>query len=98
LAPSLEKGRQAANKIFSIINHKSKIDVRSQEDGKIFENGKIEFKNVSFAYPSRNDKLVLKKINMTFPVNKKIAIVGHSGCGKSTITNLLMRMYDVKQG
>mmetsp|Transcript_4888 Transcript_4888/g.3484 ORF Transcript_4888/g.3484 Transcript_4888/m.3484 type:complete len:138 (-) Transcript_4888:1087-1500(-) len=98
LAPSMEKGRHSANKIFHIIEEESKIDVRKDEGGKEFENGAIEFKDVSFAYPSKKDRLVLKKVNMVFPMNKKIALVGHSGCGKSTITNLLLRMYDVKRG
>lgn len=48
-------------------------------------------------YPSRKQK-VLDSINMKIPATKKIALVGHSGCGKSTIANLLLRMYDIADG
>lgn len=50
-----------------------------------------------FSYPSRTEK-VLKNLNLKVPATKKIALVGHSGCGKSTIANLLLRMYDVTGG
>ena len=50
-----------------------------------------------FSYPTRK-AIVLDAFNMQIPATQKIAIVGHSGCGKSTITNLLLRFYDVKQG
>jgi ABC-type multidrug transport system fused ATPase/permease subunit len=58
------------------------------------ENGKIEFVDVSFKYPSRN-LAVLDRFNMVIPETFKIALVGASGCGKSTITNLLLRFYDI---
>jgi ABC-type multidrug transport system fused ATPase/permease subunit len=41
---------------------------------------------------------VLKEFNMSIPANKKIALVGYSGCGKSTIANLLLRFYDINGG
>lgn len=50
-----------------------------------------------FHYPSRA-KNVLNKFNMTIPANAKIALVGHSGCGKSTITNLILRFYELQGG
>jgi ABC-type multidrug transport system fused ATPase/permease subunit len=53
---------------------------------------------VNFIYPSRPDALVLKSLNVKIPAFKKIALVGHSGCGKSTIANLLLRFYDVTDG
>ncbi len=64
-----------------------------------FENtGEIEFKNVSFAYPSRPDVSVLKNFNMKIKAGQHIALVGPSGSGKSTIMNLLERFYDVTGG
>ena len=61
--------------------------------------GKIEFKDVSFYYPSDNSKKkILDKINLVFEPGKKIAIVGESGCGKSTIVNLIERLYDITEG
>ena len=60
-------------------------------------NGKIEFKNVSFKYRETEDN-TLENLNMTFLPNKKNAIVGRSGNGKSTIFNLLLRYFDVDDG
>lgn len=60
-------------------------------------NGKIEFKNVSFKYRENEDN-TLENLNMTFLPNKKNAIVGRSGNGKSTIFNLLLRYFDVCNG
>lgn len=57
--------------------------------------GSIEFKDVDFAYGKRK---LLKKFNLKIPKNKKVAFVGHSGCGKTTLVKLLYRLYDVKGG
>ncbi|XP_040289957.1 ATP-dependent translocase ABCB1-like [Bufo bufo] len=56
--------------------------------------GNIEFKNIHFAYPSRPDVQVLKGLNLKVPAGKTIALVGMSGCGKSTTIQLLQRFYD----
>ena len=58
--------------------------------------GYIEFKNVSFAYP--NESKTLDNFNVTFEPHKKIAIVGKSGQGKSTLFNLLTRVFDASEG
>jgi ABC-type multidrug transport system fused ATPase/permease subunit len=61
--------------------------------------GKIEFKGVSFYYPSNPNKIkILDKLDLLFEAGKKIALVGDSGCGKSTIANLIERFYDVNEG
>jgi ATP-binding cassette subfamily B (MDR/TAP) protein 1 len=60
--------------------------------------GKLEFKDVWFRYPTRKQDFVLKGLNLTINPNEVIALVGESGCGKSTIVNLLMRFYDVDSG
>jgi ATP-binding cassette subfamily B multidrug efflux pump len=58
--------------------------------------GNIEFRNVSFAY--KDDDWVLKDVSFAVQPGQSIAFVGHTGSGKTTITNLLMRFYDVQQG
>ncbi len=96
-APSIGKAKSAAVKVFDIIEEESKIDTRNTTGEKIIQRGEIELRNVDFKYPSRTVK-VLNNCNMKITATKKIALVGHSGCGKSTIANLLLRMYDVSGG
>ena len=57
--------------------------------------GKVEFKDVNFAY---GKKSLFKKFNLEIPSNKKVALVGHSGCGKTSLVKLLYRLYDVQGG
>jgi ATP-binding cassette, subfamily B, heavy metal transporter len=61
------------------------------------QKGKIELKNVNFEYPKGEQK-IFKDFNLTIPAGKKTALVGHSGCGKSTILKLLYRFYDIQSG
>jgi ATP-binding cassette subfamily B multidrug efflux pump len=58
--------------------------------------GNIEFRNVWFAY--KDEEWVLKDVSFTINASESIALVGHTGSGKTTVTNLLMRFYDVQQG
>jgi len=61
---------------------------------KILE-GEVEFRNVSFSYDTRK---IFKNFSLEVPKNKKLALVGHSGCGKTTLVKLLYRLYDVNKG
>ena len=61
-------------------------------------NGKVEFVDVSFAYTSRKEYEVLKNLNFKIEAGEKVALVGQSGAGKSTIINLLLRFYSVEAG
>lgn len=74
------------------------LEIESKKDAVKLEpmRGELEFKNVSFAY--NQDKKILKNLSFKLPVKNMTAIVGASGAGKSTITNLVMRLYDVTEG
>lgn len=103
LSPFLESfatARGSATTIFGIIDRKSKIDSQSN-DGKINNfgvKGNIEFRNVSFTYPSRKDVPILRGISFTVKAGQTVALVGSSGNGKSTCIHLLQRFYDPDNG
>lgn len=60
--------------------------------------GEITFQDVWFRYPTRKDDFVLKGLTMTIKPQESVALVGESGCGKSTFVNLMMRFYDPNFG
>lgn len=76
----------------------TKIDIVDPEDPYIPEapKGKIEFKNVSFGYDEKNN--VLENISFTAEAGSIIGIIGSTGCGKSSLVNLIPRLYDVTEG
>lgn len=60
--------------------------------------GTVDFTDVEFAYPTRRDVPVLRRLNLRVQAGKTIALVGPSGCGKSTCIQLLLRYYDAEVG
>lgn len=82
-----------------IMNQKPST-IEDQLHGKCLEdvNGNIEFKNVTFSYPSRSDVLIFSDFSIFFPSGKTVAVVGGCGSGKSTIVSLIERFYDPNQG
>ncbi|KAM6374900.1 LOW QUALITY PROTEIN: ATP-binding cassette sub-family B member 5 [Alca torda] len=101
-APNLESvanARGAAYEVYQIINKKRLIDSSSKEGYKPDKLiGEIEFRNIHFSYPSRPDVKILNGLNLKVQSGKTIALVGASGCGKSTTVQLLQRFYDPVQG
>ncbi|NWW34547.1 MDR1 protein, partial [Panurus biarmicus] len=101
-APNLENvanARGAAYEVYKIINKKRLIDSSSKEGYKPDKLvGEVEFRNIHFSYPSRPDVQILKGLNLKVQTGKTIALVGASGCGKSTTVQLLQRFYDPDQG
>ncbi|KAJ2557345.1 hypothetical protein EV175_001403, partial [Coemansia sp. RSA 1933] len=89
-----------AAKVFAVIDRVSPIDPLDKETGTMVETlrGGIEFKNVSFRYPSRPDVQILKGFNLDIKPGQKVALVGESGCGKSTTIGLIERFYDPEGG
>lgn len=84
-------------RISEILNYN--VSIKDGEDAKDIKEveGLIEFKNVSFKYPNAKEE-VLSNINFTAEIGKTTAIIGSTGSGKSTLVNLLPRLYDVTSG
>ncbi|KAK5051002.1 hypothetical protein LTR84_003561 [Exophiala bonariae] len=92
----LQKGRAAALVLKGIIGDISEDQIGlSSGRGLIppFCGGKIEFRGVSFGYPSNAEHLILRDFSLYFPEGQTTYLVGNSGCGKSTIGSLLLRFY-----
>uniref|UniRef100_A0A669R659 Phosphatidylcholine translocator ABCB4 n=1 Tax=Phasianus colchicus TaxID=9054 RepID=A0A669R659_PHACC len=101
-APSMEafaNARGAAYAIFSIIDNEPQIDSSSNAGYKPDNiKGNLEFQNVYFSYPARPDIKILKGLNLKIKCGQTVALVGSSGCGKSTTVQLIQRFYDPKEG
>jgi len=92
------QGLSAGKRILPIIDQQNKIS--TNENGKILDisNASIKFQNINFSYKSNLNNIVLKDINIDIAGRKMTALVGHSGSGKSTILNLIPRIYDADSG
>lgn len=94
---SYNKVKVSLNRISEIIDNKLYLDEKFGDKNITNIKGVISFKDVSFRY-SEKESYILKNLNMTIEPNKKTAIVGRSGNGKSTIFNLLLRYFDNDKG
>ena len=92
---TLQSSLASAEKIFSILDEEPEI-VNPSKPVDIAIKGKIEFKNVWFAY--EKDDYILKDVSFTIEPGEKVAFVGATGAGKSSILNLIGRYYDVQKG
>lgn len=87
----------ASQRVWEIIDRQPKLPVSGGKTLPVIV-GNIEFSALSFAYPTRQESMVLENLNLTIPAGKVTAIVGPSGQGKSTLAALLLRLYDPTQG
>jgi ABC-type multidrug transport system fused ATPase/permease subunit len=94
----LQKTIGSSDRILEILEDPSEIDLVTQESPKAIEFGKITIENVHFSYPSRPSIEILKGISIDIEPGQKIAIVGTSGTGKSTLAQLMMRFYEPNAG
>ncbi|XZI55979.1 ABC transporter ATP-binding protein [Clostridium perfringens] len=95
LVNMMSQNRASMDKIFNILKRKPQITSMENSYNPDKVKGEIEFKNVSFRY---NEEEVLKKINLKIPAGSTVAIMGETGCGKSSILSLIGRHYDVYSG
>ncbi|XP_039267518.2 ATP-dependent translocase ABCB1-like [Styela clava] len=98
-APDYAEAKVSASRMFKLFDSKPTIDAYSDEGHKPQAcKGNVEFKSVKFTYPTRPDTLVLKGLDVNVPSGSTLALVGQSGCGKSTCIQLIERFYDVLEG
>lgn len=93
----LPRASVAAKRILEVLNTHSSIQDGSVTQSKPGMKGEIEFRNVSFRYPDA-DGDVLQNITFTAHQGETVALIGATGCGKSTVINLIPRFYDATQG
>ena len=102
LMPDFAKARAAAASIFTLIDRKPAINNWESDEGAKLASesfrSNIELKSVEFTYPSRPNAKILNQLSLDIKQGQRVAFVGSSGCGKSTITQLLERFYDADQG
>jgi ABC transporter fused permease/ATP-binding protein len=99
LYAQLQRAIGSSERIREILQMEGEVDVKNAEVNRSLKiEGEIEFRDVRFRYPTREDVEVLKGINLKINPGEKIALVGHSGAGKSTISQLLVRFYKPVSG
>ena len=92
----ISAGKAAGERVFEVLDHP--VDIQNASDPKLFPSPPVtvRFDQVEFAYAERSP--VLHDFDLDLPAGKVTAIVGHTGAGKSTIANLILRYYDVSGG
>ena len=89
----------AAARIFNLLDRKPKIDPNPNRGDKLDQiEGNVTFTDGDFSYPARKDIQILNKLNLSIKKGEQIALVGESGCGKSTVLQLIQRLYDLDNG
>lgn len=91
---NLQGGLASAERIFNFLDEEEDIDENIETLNNV--NGRITFENVNFSY--NEDKKIIDNFNLRVKQGQKIAIVGKTGSGKTTLVNLLMRFYDIDSG
>ncbi|GJM93456.1 hypothetical protein PR202_ga10014 [Eleusine coracana subsp. coracana] len=99
MASDSTKAKDSAISIFALLDRKSEIDSSNDEGLTLDEvKGNIDFRHVSFKYPSRPDVQIFSDFTLHIPSGKTVALVGESGSGKSTVIALLERFYNPDSG
>lgn len=91
-----QDGVVSSSRILTVMDNEEYVPEQNEGASETITEGKIEFKNLSFSYDGENK--VLRNISFTVNPGETVALVGHTGSGKSSIINVLMRFYDFHEG
>lgn len=91
----LQAAFASARRVFAVLDEAEEIPEK-ETPAPANADGKVDIKNVSFSY--KPDQKLLENVNVSVKKGQRVAIVGPTGCGKTTLINLLMRFYDVREG
>lgn len=98
LAGRIQEGLSAAESLYGIIDEPPSIIDRAHAQPLVIDHGTITFRNVGFAYDASSSERAVSDFTLTVPGGKTVALVGRSGSGKSTVVNLVPRLFDVTEG
>lgn len=100
MASDISKGSSAIQSVLAILDRRTEIDPESTDGLHIKRKikGRVELKNVFFAYPARPEQMIFKGLSLKIDAGRTVALVGQSGSGKSTIIGLIERFYDPLKG
>lgn len=99
LSNTLQNALAAAERFFTVMDIQPKITTAANAKNLDVKGGELKFENISFKYDVNDSRAnTLDNINLTIPAGKKVALVGHSGSGKSTVINLILRFFDPQSG
>ncbi|CAF2677139.1 unnamed protein product [Rotaria sp. Silwood2] len=99
MSPDYTKAVEAAERVLELLHRKPAID-NSSSDGDEIPNfsGQLQFEGVHFIYPNRSESIILQNFELKIKAGQQVALVGTSGCGKSTTIQLIERFYDANIG
>lgn len=96
VATSMQSAGAASERVFELLDQPELADESDKKEQLIDCRGDVEFKNVKFGYTS--DKVIINNFSASIKAGQKVAIVGPTGAGKTTLVNLLMRFYEIDDG
>ena len=88
--------RVSLDRIFSVLSQRPEVESLPDAPDFVLQRGDVDFSRMSFGYAP--DKPLFENFNLTVPPGSSVALVGHTGCGKTTLVSLLMRLWDVDDG
>ncbi|MCF0136662.1 MAG: ABC transporter ATP-binding protein [Lachnospiraceae bacterium] len=96
---SASRAAASSKRLGEVLDEKVDIsDVYAEQKDKQVQEGRIEFRNVSFRYYKNSEEKVLDNINVTIEPGSIVGIIGSTGCGKTTLVSMIPRLYDVDEG